>query len=605
MKKKHVIYLALILMLFVPACGKKKSASHKKDLSSAEMNQLKVNARSWKQIKSSGVLRVLKLAFSKAGISASISKNDLEESFLKAFSSKYQLRLKYIYFECPEKLIVAMKNGEGDLVTNEISRKSCLAADLAITNSIPSNWNRQIDSNITWGLRKNTGMLKPLNNSLHHFIQNYNPNHFTGDLPAIKKRRYIRVLTRNNPACYFIHRGASMGFEYELSAKFAKKYGLQVIVVVPPKWDDMIPWLIAGKGDLIAAAMTLTKKRKYTKGVAFCQTYCPVKSMVVTRKNDKSIRSPADLAGRTFVVRKHSSYWGILSKLKARGIALKLVAAPQTMETDKIIESVQKGIYDLTLADNLFLKTSIISHKISTPLTIGEPQRYAWCVRANNPLLKKAVDAFITKKYRGIFYNILHRKYFRSTSSAKRYKSSSVAKSAFNISPYDHIVKKYASMYNLPWCLISAQMYQESRFNPKAKSWAGTIGLMQLMPSTAKEMHCRNIRNPSENIKAGVKYMSLLLSRIPKSVKGRTRFCFALAGYNGGYGHLLDARKLAGKMNLNQNKWFGHVEKAMKLLSRKKYYSKARYGYCRSSEITNYVQNIIVKFLEYEQAMQK
>lgn len=598
-----VVLLISALALCTSGCGdgSKKSSVEKKAIrkrisSSSKLEQ----SRDWEEMKRSGNLRVLKLAAAAEGISQSPSETDISDTLLRHFASKHELRLIYIYLELPENIISALKNGDGDLAVNGISMTPYLESLLVETYRAPLSGGRA--QNTPWVVRKGSGLLEPLNEFAREFISTYDPNNFTGDLPALKQRRYIKMLTRNNPACYFIHRGESMGFEYELAAKFAKSQGLQIIVVVPPKWSDLIPWLKAGKGDLIAAAMTLTKKRKNIKGVAFCKTYAPVRQMVVAKKNENRIHKTADLAGRTFTVREHSSYWETLSKLQNSGAALKLVSAPQTMETNDIIESVASGTYDLTLADEVFVQTSGVRKRLSTPLSLGNLQRYAWAVRSSNPRLKKAVDAFIAKEYRGAFYNILRKKYFRTSSITPKNKIENSAKKRRSFSPYDGIIKKHAVAYGIPWCLITAQMHQESRFAPNAKSWAGTIGLMQLTPTTAKEMGCRDIYDPNENIKAAVRYLKLLESRLPKSVKGKTRYCFALAGYNGGYGHLVDARKLAKKMRLDPNKWFGNVENAMRLLSRKKYYSKAKYGYCRSSEITSYVQNIIVKYLEYEQA---
>jgi membrane-bound lytic murein transglycosylase F len=542
---------------------------------------------------------VLKPDSQEGGVSSEVSKADLAETLLRDFAVKHGLRLIHIYIDSPDKIISALRSGKGDLAVSKVATTPYLQTFLSETKRI-----RALGGDgARWLLPKGCGLLEPLNDFIVKFNSTYDPNNFTGDLPDLKKRRYIKVLTRNNPACYFIHRGESMGFEYELAARFAKTQGLQIIVVVPPKWSDLIPWLKAGKGDLIAAAMTVTKKRKAIKGVSFCKTYAPVRQMVVAAKGERGIHKSADLAGRTFTVRKKSSYWETLSNLKNSGVALKLNPAPQTMETDEIIERVADGTYDLTLADDLFVKTSVVRRRISTPMSLGPRRRYAWAVRSSNPLLKKAVDAFIAKEYRGVFHNVLRKKYFGVRSSVMKRKAAKFARSRTRLSPYDGIIKKQAAAQGLPWCLIAAQMFQESRFDPNAKSWAGTVGLMQLMPATAKEMNCRDIRDPRENVKAAVKYLKSLESRLPKSVKGKTRYCFALAGYNGGYGHLVDARKLAAELGLNQNKWFGNVEKAMRLLSRKKYYSKAKYGYCRSSEITSYVQKIIVKYLEYEQAV--
>lgn len=78
------------------------------------------------------------------------------------------------------------------------------------------------------------------------------------DLDKIKERGFLRVLTRNNPACYFMHRGQLMGFEYEMAQRFAKKHGVEVVVIVPENWNEMGTWLNEGRADLIAATVTMT-----------------------------------------------------------------------------------------------------------------------------------------------------------------------------------------------------------------------------------------------------------------------------------------------------------------------------------------------------------
>jgi membrane-bound lytic murein transglycosylase F len=142
-------------------------------------------------------------------------------------------------------------------------------------------------------------------------------------------------------------------------------------------------------------------------------------------------------------------------------------------------------------------------------------------------------------------------------------------------------------------------MYQESRFNPKAKSHVGARGLMQLMPRTAKAMGVKNVGDPAHSIQGGIKYLDWLRDRFDSKLPISDRLWFTLASYNAGAGHVQDARRLAGRLGHNPDRWFGHTEEAMLLLANKKYANKARYGYVNGTEPVDYVRDIKQRFEAY------
>ncbi|MEZ5476598.1 MAG: transglycosylase SLT domain-containing protein [Thiolinea sp.] len=162
--------------------------------------------------------------------------------------------------------------------------------------------------------------------------------------------------------------------------------------------------------------------------------------------------------------------------------------------------------------------------------------------------------------------------------------------------------RKYAEQFNLDWRLLAAQAYQESRFDPEAESFAGARGLLQLMPKTARSLGYTRLDDPEISIKAGTHYLDWLRRRFPELTLPEEKLFMVLAAYNAGIGHVQDARRLAKELGKDPDRWFDHVENAMLLLSKKKYYRDARYGYVRGDEPVRYVREIRERYLAYVNA---
>jgi membrane-bound lytic murein transglycosylase F len=418
------------------------------------------------------------------------------------------------------------------------------------------------------------------------------------DLPEIKKRRVLRLITRNMAATYFLWRGELMGFEYELMREFARRQGLRLEVMVPDAGVDPLLWLRQGRGDVVSAALTPTPERQ-RGGVVFTEPYNYVTQRVVARAGESGLQELADLDGRTFFVRRSSAYWDTLAELRNGGIELELRAAPEVEPTDEIIGKVATGEYDLTLSDNHVLAIEMSWRDDVQPvLDLKTGQSLAWAVRESNPELKLALDRFIGREYRGLHYNVIYEKYFRDEKTIRAHREGQNDDHG-DISPYDGLVKKYAEQYGFDWRLIVAQMFQESRFDPRARSFAGARGLMQLLPRTAREFGFDDLEDPETGIHAGVQYLDWVRDRFDDVVSVRDRTWFALAAYNAGAGHVRHARRVAIQQGLDPNRWFGNVEHAMLLLSRPQYAQSSPHGYCRCSEPVRYVRDVRTRYNAY------
>ena len=453
---------------------------------------------------------------------------------------------------------------------------------------------------------------------------------FTGDLDEIRERGVLRVLTRNNPVTYFLYKGRPFGFEYELVKMLAESLGVRLQMVVPPDREALETWLLEGRGDLVAASLTVTRTREAR--VAFSRPYLYVDEVLVAPKGAKDVPTRlADLAGRAVHVRPSSSGWETLSHLRELGIGVELVPVAEDVETEGLLARVAAGEIDLTVADSHILdleqtygtrveavmtlpavgtSTGTATSTSAVAMDGGGPRRpsderpglaIGFAMRPGSTELEAEVDAFVERIYRGRKYNIYKRRYFEDARRIRRYKKARVDRSG-RISPYDDLIRSVASQYEFDWRLMAAQAYVESGFDPDAESWVGAQGLFQVMPRTGASLGYDDLADPVEGTRAGIKYMDRLLSRFDPELPFAERVWMALAAYNAGLGHVFDARRLAPRLGLDPNKWFDNVEKAMLALSKPKFARQARHGYVRGREPVAYVGSIREVYTAYQEA---
>ncbi|AOS96988.1 Membrane-bound lytic murein transglycosylase F precursor [Microbulbifer aggregans] len=458
---------------------------------------------------------------------------------------------------------------------------------------------------LTIGLRKNSPQLEKALNDAIRTIKLTNPYYrHVGDLDKIKERGVLRAVTRNHPGTYFMWKGRVMGYEYELLKKFAKQLDVRLEIIVAPTHKELFTMVRDGKADIAASLLSATKARDEA-GMDFGPAYMKEAVGIVGRPDDK-IEVLSDLNGRTIHLLRSSSQFDIVMELleshpELRDVKVDIELVPEELTIPQILDRVADGEYDLTIADDVTVRlehhwrddiVNLYDLKI-------EENIYAWMVREGNPQLLEAVNEFFNDPEIVKLRNTLFHKYFDEPKRTRDEIKSLSEKG--EISPYDKLVKKYAEQYDFDWRLIVAQMFQESTFNPKAKSWVGARGLMQVMPDTGKQVgEHKNLFDPETSVRAGLKYLEWLHRKFEdKGISPENMMWFTLASYNAGLGHVYDAQDLAEEKGWERKVWFGNVEKAMLLLSEKKYYSKARYGYARGREPYDYVRKISQRFRTY------
>jgi membrane-bound lytic murein transglycosylase F len=405
-----------------------------------------------------------------------------------------------------------------------------------------------------------------------------------------------------------------MGYEYELLERLAEDLDLKLELVIAENLDEEIKMLKKGKGDIIAHGLTITKDRK--ERITFTEPHTTTHQVLVQKKPDnwrqmklheidkELIRNPINLIGKKVYVRKNSSYYKRLNNLEEEiGGDIDIVEMPGKYTTEDLIKKVADGEIPFTVADyNIAAINETYNPNLDIKTKISFSQRIAWAVRENSPELLREINSWIVKMRQRTEYYVIYNKYFKNSKSyRRRVKSDFFSLKSGRISRYDDLVKQYSDSIEWDWRLLSSMIYQESRFNPRTKSWAGAKGLMQLMPNTASHVGVSNLYQPESSIKAGTRYIEYLKERWKEIPDSTERLKFIMASYNAGPNHVKDAQRLAEQDGKNTQEWSVVSEYILKL-SNPKYYNKpvVKYGYCRGEEPYYYVKEILNRYEHYK-----
>jgi membrane-bound lytic murein transglycosylase MltF len=400
-----------------------------------------------------------------------------------------------------------------------------------------------------------------------------------GDLDGMFERGFVRFLTTYNPL-YFSYDGidprglvveAARALEQHLNKNHGKKGQSLHVVLMPVPRDRLLSDLVAGKGDIAAANLTITPERQAR--VAFSDpTYPDVSELVVSGPAAPAIGSLHDLVSTEVHVRRSSSYFEHLSQLNAKRRqagkpAIPVREADERLEDYDLLEMVDAGIipaivvdsHKAALWDQVF--DNIVVHQ---GLAIHSGQSIAWALRPDTPSLMAAVNGFVKTARKGtLLGNVLIKRYLQNTNWIDNVRSGKHEK---RYQETIDIIKRYSAKYDFDWLMIAAQGYQESKLDQRKRSPAGAIGIMQLLPSTAADpnVNIKDIHKAPENIHAGVKYLRFIRDRYfsDSGVAPLDQVLFSFAAYNAGPANIARARNKAAKMGFDRNRWFGHVEVA-------------------------------------------
>ena len=429
---------------------------------------------------------------------------------------------------------------------------------------------------------------------------------WTGDLDGMIQRRVIRVLTTYSKTNYFVDQATPRGlvsdsfqmFEDELNKTLKNRNIRLHVVILPVSHDDLIPALLEGRGDIVAAGTMISDPRK--EQVDFTNpTRTGVSAIVVTGPGAPPVNRVEDLAGREIYLRSSMVTRQGVDRFNAdlarKGLTpVTIRPAPEVLADEDILEMVNAGLVQNALAFDYIAEfwqqvfPKIVLNKGAAIKTDGQ---IAMMVRKNSPKLMGELNAFLARYPEGSLQrNVLLKKYLKNVKYAKA-ATSTAERAKFERTL--ELFRKYGAQYKLDYLLMAAQGYQESQLDQNAKSQVGAIGVMQVMPATGKDLKVGDITELDPNIHAGVKYIRFMMDQYyaNEPMDQVNKGLFVFASYNAGPARITQLRKRAAARGLDPNKWFNNVEViASESIGR---------------ETVQYVANIYKYYLAYQMLMDK
>ncbi len=442
-----------------------------------------------------------------------------------------------------------------------------------------------------------------------------------------------------NSTSYFIYKGQPMGYEYELLRAFAAQHHLVLKLMVVERRDSVIAMVQNGYADVAAARLVpmpedsgrvafaaplyhtdpVLVQRDAPPAVAAAKLPHPadtvlrpgpaehggapagsVQSLTI---HARMVQRPADLAGRRVTLPDESPYRHMLVELADTSGDITVVEVDSSSEA--LIRGVAQGALDYTVTEgNLAELQGSLFKDLKVQPVMGAARPVAWALNRNAHMLRDTLNAWIGDQKSKAILDALYKKYFVDRRDyGARVASKYLTSVTGSLSPYDSLLKTFAPQIGWDWRLLASQTYQESQFNPHARSWAGALGLLQLMPATARQMGITQPLNPEQNIEAATRYIKLLDAHWRANVSDAAeRLRFVLASYNAGTGHVEDAQRLTEAHGGDPKHW-SDVSYWLLQLSKAEAYTEpeVKFGFCRGLEPVTYVSLILDRFADYKQ----
>ena len=411
-------------------------------------------------------------------------------------------------------------------------------------------------------------------------------------LENIQQQNVLRVGVQYGITRYYNGASQPQGFEYEMARGFADHLGVKLEVYPFYQTQALLTGLNNGNIDLIASNIKVSAP--YQQQLSFSPAYQTTSQKLVYLQGKQRPRNFQQLQGQLVVAADGSNtdLLKMLRQLEQGDNRTWQLSVTEEKDEQELLQSIVDGSIDYTIVDTQLLALARRQYpELSIAFTVNQDIAVSWALAktADGSLQSSLVEYFGIIRQNGTL-SALEDKYFGHVKQFNYVDTTLFLKAAKTTLPqFENWFKQYAG--DLDWRLLAAMSYQESHWNPKAKSPTGVRGMMMLTLPTARDWKVTSRLDPEQSIRGGSNYFHSLVRRIPDRIQSPDRIWFALAAYNIGLGHLEDARVITQRMGANPDLWVD-VKQHLPLLRQKRHYKRTRYGYARGNEAVAYVANI-------------
>ncbi len=407
---------------------------------------------------------------------------------------------------------------------------------------------------------------------------------------GIIARGELRVSTINSPLTYAAINNKDYGLDYELAKRFADYLGVKLKVTVRQNISQLFDDLDAGKTDMLAAGLVYNTER--VKNYQAGPTYYSVSQQLVYRVGGNRPRTLAGINAEQLAIAPGHVALNDLQALKESKYPDLNWRVDEKRGTTALMQAVIDGTLEYTVADSVAVSLFQRVHpELAVALDISDEQPVTWFSEKSedNSLSAAMLDFFNSMNEDGTLAR-LEEKYLGHGNDFDYVDTRTFLRAVQNTLPdLKPLFEKYARQ--IDWRLLAAIAWQESHWDPQATSPTGVRGMMMLTRNTAQSLGLTDRTDAEQSLDGGMRYLQDMMAKVPEAIPKDERIWFALAAYNMGYAHMLDAMALTKKQKGNPNSW-SDVKQRLPLLSQKPYYSRLKYGYARGHEAYAYVENI-------------